>query len=47
MILHVDSDMAYLVAPEAQQRRAGGYQYLSSKDRTLFKGPVLALASTA
>jgi hypothetical protein len=43
MVLHVDSDAAYLVAPEARSR-AGGYQYLSNKDGTLFNGPVLILA---
>ena len=43
MILRVDSDAAYLVAPEARSR-AGGYQYLSNKDGTLFNGPVLVLA---
>ena len=43
MILHVDSDAAYLVAPEARSR-AGGYQYLSNKEGTLFNGPVLVLA---
>ena len=43
MILHVDSDTAYLVAPEAQSQ-AGGYQYLSSHDGSLFNGPVLILA---
>ena len=43
MILHVDSDAAYLVAPEARSR-AGGYQYLSTADGSLFNGPVLVLA---
>jgi hypothetical protein len=43
MILHVDSDAAYLVAPEARSR-AGGYHYLSNKEGTLFNGPVLILA---
>ena len=43
MVLHVDSDAAYLVAAQAQSR-AGGYQYLSNKDGTLFNGPVLVLA---
>ena len=43
MILHVDSDAAYLVAPEARSR-AGGYQYLGNTDGTLFNGPVLVLA---
>ena len=43
MILRVDSDAAYLVAPEARSR-AGGYQYLSNKEGTLFNGPVLVIA---
>jgi hypothetical protein len=43
MVLHVDSDAAYLVAAQARSR-AGGYQYLSNKDGTLFNGPVLVLA---
>ena len=43
MILHVDSDAAYLVAPEARSR-AGGYQYLSNKEGTLFNGPVMVVA---
>ena len=43
MILHVDSDAAYLVAPEARSR-AGGYHYLSDKQGRIFNGPVLALA---
>ena len=43
MVLRVDSDAAYLVAPEARSR-AGGYQYLSNESGTLFNGPVLVLA---
>ena len=43
MILRVDSDAAYLVAPGARSR-AGGYQYLSDKQGTLFNGPVMVLA---
>ena len=43
MILRVDSDAAYLVAPEARSR-AGGYQYLSNEGGTIFNGPVLILA---
>ena len=43
MVLRVDSDAAYLVAPEARSR-AGGYQYLSNEEGTLFNGPVLILA---
>ena len=41
--LRCDSDAAYLVAPEARSR-AGGYQYLSNKEGTLFNGPVLVSA---
>ena len=43
MILTVDSDAAYLVAPEARSR-AAGYQYLTNKKGTLFNGPVLVIA---
>ena len=43
MILRVDSDAAYLVAPEARSR-AGGYRYLSDKSGMIFNGPVLVLA---
>jgi hypothetical protein len=43
MILKIDSDAAYLVRPEARSR-AGGYHYLSSKDGTLFNGPIIVLA---
>ena len=43
MVLRVDSDAAYLVAPEARSR-AGGYHYLSDKAGTVFNGPVLVLA---
>jgi hypothetical protein len=43
MILKIDSDAAYLVGPEARSR-AGGYHYLSSKDGTLFNGPIIVLA---
>jgi hypothetical protein len=43
MVLRVDSDAAYLVAPEARSR-TGGYQYLSNKAGTLFNDPVLIIA---
>jgi hypothetical protein len=43
MILRADSDAAYLVAPEARSR-AGGYQYLSNKQGTIFNGPVAVIA---
>ena len=43
MILRVDSDAAYLVAPEARSR-AGGFHYLSDSKGTVFNGPVLILA---
>ena len=43
MILQIDSDAAYLVAPEARSR-AGGYHYLSDIKGTKFNGPVFILA---
>jgi len=43
MILRVDSDAAYLVAPGARSR-AGGYHYLSDREGTISNGPVLVLA---
>ena len=43
MILHTDSDAAYLVAPGARSR-AGGYHYLGNRDHTLFNGPIHVLA---
>ena len=43
MIMHVDSDAAYLVAPEARIC-AGGYQYLSNAAGTLSNGPIFVLA---
>jgi len=43
MVLHVDSDAAYLVAPQARSR-AGGYHYLSDKKGSVFNGPVLTIA---
>ena len=46
VILHVDSDAAYLVAPGARSR-AGGYQYLSNHGGTLPNGPVLTIAKVA
>jgi len=45
IILHVDSNAAYLVQPEAQSR-AGGYHYLRNKASTQFNGPILVLAKT-
>ena len=47
MILHVDSDAAYLVQPNAQSRYAG-YYYLGSQnaaDKTL-NGAVLVICRT-
>ena len=43
MILQVDSDAAYLVAPKARSR-AGGYHFLGNKDHTMFNGPIHVLA---
>ena len=43
MILAIDSDAAYLVAPKARSR-AGGYHYLGNKDGNLFNGPVHIIA---
>ena len=43
MVLRVDSDAAYLVAPEARSR-AGGYHYLSNTKGTLFNGPIMVVA---
>ena len=43
MILRVDSDAAYLVAPQARSR-AGGYHYLSDETGAVFNGPVLTVA---
>ena len=42
MILHVDSDIAYLVHPKSCSR-AGGYHYLGNKTRTQFNRPILVL----
>ena len=38
MILSIDSNAAYLVAPKARSR-AGGYHYLGNKDGKLFNDP--------
>jgi hypothetical protein len=46
LILKINSDTAYLVRPEARSR-AGGYHYLSSKDDTLFNGPIIVCYSMA
>ena len=43
MILHIDSDAAYLVCPQARSR-AAGYHYLGNKDGKLFNAPVFVLA---
>ena len=43
MILHVESDAAYLVAPMSRSR-AGGYHYLGSQDGTLFNALVFVQA---
>ena len=42
MILHVESDAAYLVCPKARSR-AGGFHYLSNKDGTLMNSPIWVL----
>ena len=43
MILQVDTDAAYLVAPKARSR-AAGYHFLGNKEHTLFNGPIHILA---
>ena len=43
MILHVESDAAYLVAPMARSR-AGGYYYFGSRDGTMFNTSVFVQA---
>ena len=43
MVLHTDSDAAYLIAPQAQSR-TGGYHWIGSKDHTRFNGPIHVLA---
>ena len=42
MLLRIDSDAAYLVAPRARSR-AGGFHYLSNKEGTLFNGAIYNL----
>eukprot|EP00978_Attheya_sp_CCMP212_P015192 scaffold39147_cov55-Attheya_sp.AAC.5 len=42
MILQLDSDAAYLVAPKARSR-AAGFFYLGKKDGSLFNGPIFIL----
>ena len=42
MILTIDSDAAYLVAPKARSR-AAGYFYLGNNDGKLFNGPIFIL----
>eukprot|EP00978_Attheya_sp_CCMP212_P001211 scaffold2532_cov42-Attheya_sp.AAC.3 len=42
MILQIDSDTAYLVAPKARNR-AAGFFYLGNKDGSLFNGPIFIL----
>ena len=43
MILTIDSDAAYLVAPQARSR-AGGFHYLGNKDGNLMNGSVAVIA---
>ena len=43
MILSIDSDAAYLVAPQARSR-AGGFHYLGNLDGTLMNGSIAILA---
>ena len=43
MILHVESDAAYVVCPKARSR-AGGFHYLSNLDGTLMNSPIWVLA---
>ena len=43
MILHIDSDAAYLVESGARSR-AGGFFYLGNKDGKLINGSILVLA---
>ena len=42
MILQIDSDAAYLVAPKARSR-AAGFFYLGNTDGSLFNGPIFIL----
>ena len=44
MILFIDSDAAYLVAPEARSR-AGGFFYLGNKNGNMINGSILILAT--
>ena len=44
MILTINSNAAYLVAPKARSR-AGGYHYLGKKSGQLFNGPVYTLST--
>ena len=44
MILFVDSDAAYLVAPSARSR-AGGFFYLGNKNGNMINGSILILAT--
>ena len=39
MILHINSDTAYLVAPKARSR-AGGFYYMGNRNKELINGPV-------
>eukprot|EP00978_Attheya_sp_CCMP212_P040522 scaffold221893_cov35-Attheya_sp.AAC.1 len=42
MILQIDSDAAYLVAPKARSR-AAGFFYLGNTDGSLFNEPIFIL----
>ena len=44
MILHIDSDTAYLVEPKAKSR-AGGYFYLSTKHNPKLNRPIYCLCT--
>ena len=39
MILHINSDAAYLVAPKARSR-AGGFYYMGNQNKELINGPI-------
>ncbi len=39
MILNIDSDAAYLVAPRAKSR-ASGFYYMGNKNKQLINGPI-------
>ena len=43
MILSIDSDAAYLVAPQARSR-AGGFHYLGNSDGSLMNGSIAVIA---